>query len=308
MSRPVIAAIEPRHEDVATAALGALLAKLLDRPLVLASLYPVELGIENLIADYADELCRRAQEAVDGVATTIRADLGPGFSIETRVVAAASSPAAALHDLAAQEDASALILGSSRRGAVGRVMPSAVTDRLLHGAPCPVAIAPVGYSTADAAKGLRTVAIAFTDSPDGHAALAVADALARAAHARERVLVVGEPIPTLVTGVLTGAQLEAARDALDNAAEEAGQTALAKITHGAGADARILSGSVAEALATASADRDLLVCGSRGHGPLRTLMLGGVSHELVRKARCPVLVVPLGASVAVVGGPAFVAA
>jgi nucleotide-binding universal stress UspA family protein len=37
------------------------------------------------------------------------------------------------------------------------------------------------------------------------------------------------------------------------------------------------------------------VCGSRGHGPLHTLLLGGTSHALVRRAACPVLVVPEGA-------------
>jgi nucleotide-binding universal stress UspA family protein len=35
---------------------------------------------------------------------------------------------------------------------------------------------------------------------------------------------------------------------------------------------------------------DLLVCGSRGYGPVRTLMLGSTSHALVREAACPVLV------------------
>jgi hypothetical protein len=36
------------------------------------------------------------------------------------------------------------------------------------------------------------------------------------------------------------------------------------------------------------------VCGSRGYGPLRAVLLGGVTHELVRPARCPVLIVPRG--------------
>ena len=38
----------------------------------------------------------------------------------------------------------------------------------------------------------------------------------------------------------------------------------------------------------------MLVCGSRGYGPVRTLLLGGTSHGLVRKAACPVLVVAPG--------------
>ncbi|HEX2411694.1 MAG TPA: universal stress protein [Solirubrobacteraceae bacterium] len=32
--------------------------------------------------------------------------------------------------------------------------------------------------------------------------------------------------------------------------------------------------------------------GSRGHGPMRRVLLGGVSSRLMRRAACPVVVVP----------------
>jgi nucleotide-binding universal stress UspA family protein len=60
------------------------------------------------------------------------------------------------------------------------------------------------------------------------------------------------------------------------------------------AGGEVLWGDPSDALAAASADLDLLVCGSRGYGPMRTLLVGGTSHALVRKAACPVLVVPPG--------------
>jgi nucleotide-binding universal stress UspA family protein len=37
---------------------------------------------------------------------------------------------------------------------------------------------------------------------------------------------------------------------------------------------------------------DALFCGSRGYGPGRRVLLGGVSAKLVRRARRPVVVVP----------------
>jgi hypothetical protein len=41
--------------------------------------------------------------------------------------------------------------------------------------------------------------------------------------------------------------------------------------------------------------RALLLLGSRGYGPLRAVLLGGVSHVVVREAACPVIVLPRGA-------------
>ena len=53
MPKPVIAAIDPVHQDIAPAALGAMFARLLGEPLLLITTYPVDLGIDNLIPDYA---------------------------------------------------------------------------------------------------------------------------------------------------------------------------------------------------------------------------------------------------------------
>lgn len=87
---------------------------------------------------------------------------------------------------------------------------------------------------------------------------------------------------------------------VDNVRRAHGESARAALQRGIDvldgrAAGEVLSGDAAAALATASKRLDLLVCGSRGHGPLRTVLLGGTSHALVRTAFCPVLVVPLGA-------------
>ena len=55
----------------------------------------------------------------------------------------------------------------------------------------------------------------------------------------------------------------------------------------------LLEGPVVESLAGLGPDDvDLLVCGSRGYGPARRVLLGGVSSWLIRRARLPVAVVP----------------
>ena len=50
---------------------------------------------------------------------------------------------------------------------------------------------------------------------------------------------------------------------------------------------------VVDTLATVDRrDADLLVCGSRAYGPLRLVLLGGVSSRLLHRAALPLLVVP----------------
>ena len=53
-------------------------------------------------------------------------------------------------------------------------------------------------------------------------------------------------------------------------------------------------GDPVKVLSARSRNVDLLVCGSRGYGLLRQVLLGGVSGELLRHAECPLLVVPRG--------------
>jgi hypothetical protein len=39
---------------------------------------------------------------------------------------------------------------------------------------------------------------------------------------------------------------------------------------------------------------DLLVCGSRGYGPVRAVLLGSVSRRVTAQAYCPVIVMARG--------------
>jgi nucleotide-binding universal stress UspA family protein len=52
-------------------------------------------------------------------------------------------------------------------------------------------------------------------------------------------------------------------------------------------------GAVVESLAALGPDDvDVLVCDSRGYGPVRRVLLGGVSSRLIRSAQLPLTVVP----------------
>ena len=285
MSEPIIAAVDPRRADRAPAALGALLSRLTGAPLLLAATYPRDRAVDSLYPEYSRSLRLDAERALRRIAD--------GFDAEIEALPADGTPAHALHELAARERASLLVIGSSERGQLGRVLPGAVTDRLLHGAPCPVAVAPAGFTTG---APPRVIGVAFTDTPDGRAALDAAYALAEQAGAHVRVFVVAEPLDWLVTGTLDPVALADAGRAGRERSERTLAVALEAVAdRSAGGD--ILAGRPAVALADASADVDLLVCGSRGYGPARTLMLGSTSHALVRAAACPVLVALVGSRV-----------
>jgi nucleotide-binding universal stress UspA family protein len=57
--------------------------------------------------------------------------------------------------------------------------------------------------------------------------------------------------------------------------------------------AQIVEGRPADVLAAAGRAGDLLVLGSHGHSRIRHTVLGSVSEECIRKAACPVVVIPV---------------
>jgi nucleotide-binding universal stress UspA family protein len=298
MSPPIIAAVDPSREDWAPVALGALFSRLSGAPLVVAAAFPFEKSVHRLYPEYARTLRLDAERAVRCAATTLNCARDVTPRVEVTVVPAVSSPAAALHELAERRHAEVLVIGSSRRGTVARALPDAVTDRLLHGAPCSVAVAPDDFSMDDAAARPRVVGAAFTDTVEGYAALAAACRLAEQGDGVVRVLTVAEPLDAIVAGTLDGLALAEARQAGGERVNQVLHAGLDAVSADRCGGGEVLSGHPAEALAAASADLDVIVCGSRGYGPLRTLLVGSTSHALVRRAACPVLVVPRGAAAA----------
>jgi nucleotide-binding universal stress UspA family protein len=63
-----------------------------------------------------------------------------------------------------------------------------------------------------------------------------------------------------------------------------------------GATSEVVFGDLVEELTRFSASVDLLAIGSRSHGPLGRLIDGSVSHALLRRSHCPLLVLPRGSA------------
>jgi nucleotide-binding universal stress UspA family protein len=204
---------------------------------------------------------------------------------------AETSPARALHAAAEEAEAALVVVGSTHRNVVGRVLAGTTAEQVVHAAPCAVAIAPAGY--ADREREHFGVVGAAVDGGDETERIArVAGRIARGAGTALRVISVTgsrDPEGQLYAGALGyRASMDASRElmtqALDRAASAAGG--------GLRVERTPLEGHAPDALVSQSHELDLLVLGSRGFGPLRRVVLGSVSSRVLWAAACPVLVIP----------------
>jgi nucleotide-binding universal stress UspA family protein len=201
------------------------------------------------------------------------------------------SPARELTVLAEDLNIDLVVVGSTHEGRLGRVLPGSVGERLLQGAPCAVAIAPLGYAKHEH-FGVGLIGVGYTGSEESEVALRWAAALASRLGSGLRLIgAVPEFNPTHFPGLI------GPPDYRTLTRDEVGETlaTAADRTESVDAEHVVLDGPPAEMLAQQGIDLDLLVVGSRGYGPLRRALLGGVSGRVMELAPCPVIVTPRGA-------------
>lgn len=196
------------------------------------------------------------------------------------------SPAWVMNNLAEEGTADLIVVGSPHRGPVGRVLLGSVAMSLLHGSPCPVAVAPRGFATERHDSPLGVIAVAYDGTDESKTALSRAEALAESSGASLRLLTVVGPLQIIpgAAGYVPAVQPQP---------EKILSGGLAAIRPKVQAEGQRLDGPPAPTLAAACEDDvDLLVVGSRGYGPTMRVFLGSVSAELIGSAPCPVLVTP----------------
>jgi len=248
---------------------------------------------------------------------------GEGFDEHVPLLGArverASSAAAGLQRLIASERPVVTVLGSSRDAPHGRVRVGTTIERVLHGAPSPVAVVPRGR----AERGLSSVAVGLLPNPDSLLALRFAAWLARLAAVPLLVLAVLRRSPSAADAAayaacvapafsLSGSPARILRTAIRSAAQTpaAPHAPVADTRPATGApdlplvEPVVLIGDPADALVRFSSRVGLLVLGSRSYGPGGVVLPGGVARRVLREASCPVLLVPRASVPAPMAGEA----
>jgi nucleotide-binding universal stress UspA family protein len=285
MTAPIVIGVDGTGSGQDAVALAVRLAQATGDPLIVACVYPEGRRSSPEAAAAVRGPAGKALEAARALAEEATA--------EYRTVPS-GSPARGLAELAEEEDAAMVVVGSHRGGAFGRVASGGTAERLLHGSGCPVAVAPRGYRQRVTDK-LRRVGVAFVDTPDGHEAVRyAADLGTRSGLPITLYSVVGVHhdwfVPEAVRPEEETLPVEVREDY-----QQALDRALAGLPEGVQATGELLYGEVVDELSmVGERGVDLLVCGSRGYGPVRRVLLGTVSAALVRQASVPVLVVPRG--------------
>jgi nucleotide-binding universal stress UspA family protein len=196
-----------------------------------------------------------------------------------------TSVAVGLHRYAEEHGADLLIVGTCRRGVVGRVLAGDDTRASLQCAPCAVAIAPRGY--AEVSTPIEIIGVGYDASAESEAALAKARELAGGGAVEIHALIVvaavrfdGSKLAPLNSVMRTDPRLN---EMLHR---------LGELDH---VTSRAAYGLAIEELGTFGEEVHLLLLGSPVEGPKGRLVANRISRRLARASRCPLMVVPLAA-------------
>lgn len=236
---------------------------------------------------YTETLRKRADEALAEGRELVRDDI----TVHT-IAAPATSTSEGLSKTAEEGHFDLLVLGSTHHGPVGRVVLGSTDERLVHSAPCAVAIAPRELTTT---TQFQHIGVGYDGSPESTAALTAAFKLATERRASVYTYTV-EEIPLITT--MPGAEFAYA--AREDLAHEAAEESVSKVRElapeGLELHTILLTGRTEDVIIEQAHKKiDLLIVGSRRYGAFKRAFLGSVSTGIIRShVPFPLLIVPRG--------------
>jgi nucleotide-binding universal stress UspA family protein len=292
----VLVGYDGRSSSRDSLALAALLRQAEDVELVLGVVVPRRSPGGEFHAH--EEALGRESTDLFAQASTQLDELDSAIHAERRAIGG-EFPAEGLGDLARSEGADLIVIGSTNRGPIGRIVPGTTADGLIAHAPCAFAVAPRGYAERPD-RDLRIVGLAYDGSTEAKRAATVAIGLARRAACGLRAFGVHEP---LASAAVVGGPVPLDNHMLGEAIERELGELIESLPPSVGGQHAVLSGRAAHALLDQSWRAvDLMVFGTRGFGRFLQLLGGSVTSEVVRAAPWPVLVVPPAGSLPFASG------
>ncbi|MET9326406.1 universal stress protein [Tsukamurella sp. NPDC003166] len=289
----IVAGFSASRHGAAPVELAAQIARTTGESIIAASVVERRLPpqADPLEDEYAQHLTVQAERALHGTVEGLPA--GVGVTVDVRQ---ARSVPDGLMALATEHSVSVVTVGSSSSSLLGRVALGGVTDRLVHAAAVPVAIAPRAYRPGPIP--VRRLTVAYGGNADANGLLPAAAGLARAWGVRLRVVSFAARDVAAYSAMIDTAQAEKlvlrswwerTRAAIDAQIEAVPGPALED-----GVDLELGSGPDWRAAVESVEWRpgDLLLLGSGAAAPLQHVLLGSAAARILRASPVPVMILP----------------
>ncbi len=239
-------------------------------------------GRPGLGTEFHDLLVAQAHRTLTEAAEVAR-DTVSGVEVDEQMVVGYPIPV-----LVDESSRAALVaVGDRGRTRLAELVAGSVPSALAAHGQCPVVV--VRGAQPDPADPARPVVVGIDGTPASEAAIAFAFSTASALHAplvavhAWSVPVIGTvPVPPGVTTTAEAAAEEILAERLAGWGEKYPDVSVRRA---------VVNEQPARLLVQEAEQAQLVVVGSRGHGHIAGLVLGSVSHALVHRSPCPVVVV-----------------
>ena len=234
--------------------------------------------------DLAEGARREAQERFDRVLGSVA---GSGLKIRIRLEQ--GRPAQRILEVASQEAANLLVVGTHGRVGIERLVLGSVADRIVRQATCPV-LTVRSTPGSGSRREIRRICYATDFSPTARAAWPWVVAIASAAAAEvDLVHVTFEPVPDRhLSAEALGRMAQAFHDQGRVEAERFLESSTLPRER---VQVHLAQGVPGEQIVRRAQDADLVVMGTHGWSGVVRWMLGSVAHHVIQTAPCPVLTI-----------------